>query len=242
MEVTNYLLGYKNLHIVQNTQMFNFSLDSVLLPKFISINKNINKILDIGCGNAPIPLIMSTMTSAEIIGVEIQKEIYDLAIKSVKLNKLENKISILNRDINELVFELETDSFDIITCNPPFFKVDDKSIFNQNEQLTIARHEVKLNIDQVLKISKKLLKNNGVLGIVHRPERLTDILMSMRENNIEPKKIQYVYPRKDKDAKVLLIEGRKNGKPGLKVLPPLFVHKKDGSYTKVIIKKYFEDK
>jgi len=125
MEVTNYLLGYKDKYIVQNTQMFNFSLDSVLLPNFVTLNKNIKNILDIGCGNAPIPLILSTKTFALITGVEIQKDVYDLAVKSVKINNLENQINIINADINELYNKFETESFDVITCNPPFFKVSE---------------------------------------------------------------------------------------------------------------------
>lgn len=219
------------MYIMQDTDMFNFSLDSVLLPNFVTINKSTKNVLDIGCGNAPIPLILSTKTDAHITGVEIQKEVYDLALESVKINDLENRIKIINADINELYKELETESFDIITCNPPFFKVKEDSNLNESEYKTIARHEVKLNLEDIMKISRKLLKNNGTLGIVHRPERLVDIIESMRKYNIEPKKIRLVYPKKDKEANILLIEGTKNGKPGIKILPPLYSHDEDGSYT-----------
>ena len=219
------------MYIMQDTDMFNFSLDSVLLPNFITINKSTKNVLDIGCGNAPIPLILSTKTDAHITGVEIQKEVYDLALESVKINDLENRIKIINADINELYKDLETESFDIITCNPPFFKVKEDSNLNESEYKTIARHEVKLNLEDIMKISRKLLKNNGTLGIVHRPERLVDIIESMRKYNIEPKKIRLVYPKKDKEANILLIEGTKNGKPGIKILPPLYSHDEDGSYT-----------
>jgi len=241
MKIKNYLLGYKNMYIMQDTDMFNFSLDSVLLPNFVTINKNVSNILDIGCGNAPIPLILSTKTEAHITGVEIQKDVYDLAIESVKINNLEDRINIINADINELYKELETESFDIITCNPPFFKVKENSNLNESEYKTIARHEVKLNLDNIMKISRKLLKNNGVLGLVHRPERLVDIIDVMRKNNIEPKKIRLVYPKKDKEANILLIEGTKNGNPGLKILPPLYSHDEDGSYTEEI-QKFFENR
>jgi len=241
MKIKNYLLGYKNMYIMQDTDMFNFSLDSVLLPNFVTINKNVSNILDIGCGNAPIPLILSTKTEAHITGVEIQKDVYDLAIESVKINNLEDRINIINADINELYKELETESFDIITCNPPFFKVKENSNLNESEYKTIARHEVKLNLDNIMKISRKLLKNNGVLGLVHRPERLVDIIDVMRKNNIEPKKIRLVYPKQDKEANILLIEGTKNGNPGLKILPPLYSHDEDGSYTEEI-QKFFENR
>jgi len=238
MKVNNYLLGYKNLRIMQDSEMFNFSLDSVLLPNFVTINKNIKKILDIGCGNAPIPLILSTKTNAKIIGVEIQKESFNLALESVKMNNLDNQIKIVNQDINEFYKFDKTDSYDIITCNPPFFKYIETSNINKNDYKTIARHEVKLNLDNIFNISKKLLKNNGVVAIVHRPERLVEILESMKKNNIEPKKVRFVYPKRNADANILLIEGKKNGRPGLKILPPLYSHEDNGEYTKEV-QKYF---
>ncbi|MEG0266532.1 MAG: tRNA1(Val) (adenine(37)-N6)-methyltransferase [Bacilli bacterium] len=219
--------------------MFNFSLDSVLLPNFVTINKRVTKIMDIGCGNAPIPLILSTFSNAKIYGVEIQKEVADLAKESVKINNLENRIEIINKDINEYYKELESDQFDIITCNPPYFKYNENSKLNISDYKKIARHEIMLDLNKLFIISKKLLKNNGKIAIVHRPERLSDIILEMKANNIEPKKIRFVHPREDEDANILLIEGTKNGKPGIKILPPIYSHEKDGNYTKQI-SKYFE--
>lgn len=240
MEVVNYLLGYKNLKIVQNTDMFNFSLDSVLLPNFVTLNKNTAKILDIGCGNAPIPLILSAKTSAKIIGVEIQKDVYELALKTVKMNDLEKQIEIINDDINNIYTYFETESFDTVVCNPPYFKVATTPNLNTIEYKTIARHEIKLNLEQIINIAKKVLKNNGNIAMVHRPERLSDIITIMRKNNIEPKRIRFVYPKETKEANILLIEGVKNGRPGLKILPPLYSHCENGEYSKQI-KKYFEN-
>ena len=237
MKVVNDLIGYKNRKIIQDPEMFNFSLDSVLLPNFITINENIKQILDIGTGNAPIPLILSTKTKAHIIGYEIQKEVSILANESIEINNLQKQITIINDDIKNNTYETET--FDIITCNPPYFEVKDKSKFNKNDYKTIARHEVNLNLEELLKISKKLLKNGGTLGLVHRPERLIDVLLVMRKYNIEPKKIRLVYPKKNKEANILLIEGKKNGKKGLKILPPLYSHNEDGTYTEEI-QRYFE--
>ena len=228
------------MYIMQDNEMFHFSLDSVLLPNFITLNKNIKNILDIGCGNAPIPLILSTKTDANIVGVEIQKDVYDLAVESVNYNKLDNRIKIVNDDINNYYKQLEPGSIDVITCNPPYFKYTESSNINDNDYKTIARHEVNLNLEQLLSISKVLLKTNGVIGIVHRPERLIDIIIEMKKNNIEPKKIQLVYPHQDEEANILLIEGRKNGKPGLKMLPPLYSHTENGDYTDEI-KKFFEN-
>lgn len=239
MEKNNYLLGYKNLRVYQDSEMFNFSIDSVLLPNFVTLNKNIKNILDIGCGNLPISLILTTKTDAKIMAVEIQKDVYDIALKNLKLNKMEEKIELINDDINDLYKKIATESFDVIVSNPPFFKVNANSHFNKNDYKTIARHEINLNLDDIFKIAKKLLKNNGVIAIVHRPERLIDIINTMQKYNIMPKKIQFVYPKENKEANILLVEGTKNGKSGLKIMPPLFIHKLDGSYTEMI-KKYFE--
>jgi len=239
MEVKNYLLGYQDMYIYQDTDYFNFSLDSVLLPNFVTLNKNTKKILDIGCGNAPIPLILSTKTNADIVGIEIQTEIYNLAQKSVLENGLQNKITILNEDVMEYAKHQESDQFDLITCNPPFFKIDEGSNLNHNMCKTIARHEVALTLDNVFKIAKKLLKNNGLIGMVHRPDRLIEIIESMKKNNIEPKKIRLVYPKTAMNASMLLIEGSKNGKPGLKIMPPLYAHEQDGGYSKEVL-SFFE--
>ena len=239
MEVLNDLLNYNNLKIYQNTEMFSFSLDSVLLPNFVTLNKNIKNVLDIGSGNAAIPLILTTKTDANITGIEIQEESYKLGKKSIEYNHLEDRINFINNDIKEYYKNIESDSFDTITCNPPYFKVNDKSRFNDSDYKTIARHEVHLNLEDLFKIAKKLLKNNGNIAIVHRPERLIDIIEEMRKNNIEPKKVQFIHPGKDKEANILLIEGIKNGKPGLKILKPLYSHLDNGEYTDEI-KEFFQ--
>ncbi len=238
MEVLNDLLEYNNLKIYQDTEMFSFSLDSILLPNFVTINKKTKKILDIGSGNAVIPLILTTKTTAKIVGVEIQEESFKLGKKSIEYNHLEDKIQFLNQNIKEYANSIESDSFDTITCNPPYFKINEKSRFNENDYKTIARHEVMLNLEDLFKIAKKILKNNGNIAIVHRPERLIDIMEQMKKNNIEPKKIQFIYPGINKEANILLIEGVKNGKPGLKVLNPIYSHQDNGEYTEEIKKMF----
>ncbi len=240
MKVKNYLLGYKNLYIYQDKSMFLFSLDSILLPNFITLPRKTKKILDIGTGNAPIPLILSTKVDCPILGVEIQKEVASLAKESVALNHLEHQITIIEGDIKEVAKTLEEGSFDVITCNPPYFKYQESSLVNESDYKTIARHEVFLNLEQVISISSKLLSTNGVFGLVHRPERLLDVLYLMRKYQIEPKRIEFVYPHPGEEANILLIEGRKQGRPGLKVLPPLYTHQEDGTYTEEV-KKYFEN-
>ena len=219
MEIVNRLLNYRNLKIVQNTDWFAFSLDSVLLANFVTINKNTKNIIDLCTGNAPIPIILSTKTNASIIGVELQDEIYDLAKKSIEINNLQEKISLIKMNVRDLTKQYETDTFDVITCNPPYFKVNEKSNLNENKIKTIARHEIYLELDEVFSISKKLLKNNGIISIVHRPERLIEIIESMKKNS---------------DCNIILIEGAKNGNPGLKILPPLYVHDENGNYLEEI--------
>ena len=227
------------MKIYQDTDMFSFSLDSVLLANFVTINKNINNIMDIGCGNAPIPLILSTKTSAHITGVEIQKEVYDLAIESVLYNNLSKNIEIINADINDLYLKYESDVFDVITCNPPYFK-NNLSKKNDSKYKTIARHELFLNLEQLFKICRKLLKNNGCIALVHRTDRMIDIISERKKNNIEPKKIQYIYPKKNRESNLILIEGRKNAKTGIKILSPLYIHNQDGSYADSV-KKFFKE-
>ena len=239
MEVINDILAYEKLKIYQNTSMFQFSLDSVLLPNFVTLNKNIKRILDIGTGNAIIPIILSTKTPTKITAVELQKEVYLLAKKSIKLNNLENQIELINDDIKNYYLNQETETFDVITCNPPYFKVNKDSHFNKSDYKTIARHEVALNLDDIMKIAVKLLKNKGIIAIVHRPERMIDIIQSMKKYNIEPKKIRFVHPNKNKEANIILIEGRKNGQPGIKILNPIYSHEKNGEYTNEI-QKYFK--
>lgn len=234
MEIVNSLLNYKDLKIVQNTDWFNFSLDSVLLANFVSINKNTNKIIDFCTGNGPIPLMLSTKSNAKIIGVELQKEIYELAKKSIEINNLQDKIEILNMNVKDLSIKYETDTFDVITCNPPFFKVNENSILNKNDVKAVARHEIEINLNDIFSVARKILKNNGVISIVHRPERLVEIIEIMKKNNIEPKKIRFVYPKQNSECNIVLIEGSKNGNPGLKILPPLYVHDEEGRYLEEI--------
>ena len=161
----NDLVYYKNLKIVQNKNYFNFSLDSVLLPCFVEILPSTKKILDMCTGNAPVPLILSTKTKAKIYGIELQKDIYELAKESVKINNISN-IEIINDDVNNLLNYFETDTFDIITCNPPYFKYKNSSILNNNDVKSLARHEISVTLSDIIKLSKVLLKNNGSLSTI----------------------------------------------------------------------------
>ena len=238
MSVLNDLVGYKNLKIYQEPDWFSFSLDSVLLPNFVSLNKNIKTIMDLCCGNAPIPLILSTKTNAKIIGVELQEDVYKLAKDSVEYNKLEDQIEILNMNIKDLKNKYTSDSIDVITCNPPYFKYLESSNINEDIHKVIARHEKEITLDEIVDISHYLLKNNGVLAMVHRTDRLIEIINTFNKYGLEVKKIRFIYPKVDSESNMILIEGKKNGNTGLKVLPPLYVHNEDGSYKNEVLEMF----
>lgn len=232
--VINDLVGYDNLKIVQNSNYFNFSLESVMIPRFCVLKNNM-KIIDFCTGNAPIPMILSTLTDSNIIGVELQKEIYNLAVQSVKINNLEDRITLLNMNVLDIFNVYETDSFDLITCNPPYFRVNEFSNLNNNMIKSIARHEIEIKLEDICRISKKLLKNNGSLVLVHRTDRLSEIINMLLKYNLQPKRIRFLYPKELENSNLVLIDARKNGNTGLKVLPPLICHNMDGSYTKEVL-------
>lgn len=231
MIVKNKLLNYTGYYIYQDTDYFKMSLDSLLLSKFVTINLRDKNILDLATGNAPIPIFLSFRTKAHIYGVELQKEIYDLGIKSINENNMNDKIILINDDINNLYSHFNSDFFDVITCNPPYFKISNNKFVNNSLIKTKARHEKTLTFDDVCKVSRFLLRTNGRLAIVHRTERLMEILETMKKYNIEPKRIRFVYPNYQKDSDLVLIEGIKGGKAGLKLLSPLFVYKKMNIYS-----------
>ena len=238
MKVLNDLVGYKNLSIYQNPDWFSFSLDSVLLPNFVTLNKNIKVVMDLCCGNAPIPLILSTKTDAKIIGIELQKDVYLLAKESVSYNKLDDKIEILNMNIKDLKDKYTSDSVDVITCNPPYFKYLESSNINEDIHKVIARHEKEITLEEIIDISHYLLKNNGCLAMVHRTDRLIEIINLFNKYGLEVKKLRFIYPKENCESNMILIEGRKNGSTGLKVLSPLYVHNEDGSYREEVLKMF----
>ncbi len=240
MEVRNRLLNFKDAYIYQNDDWFKFSLDSVLLTNFVTINLRTKKILDLATGNAPIPMLLTYRTKAQIFGIELQKEIYDLGQKSIIENDMSNQIHLLNIDIKDTNKYLGFEQFDVVTCNPPYFKTNNKELLNDDKIKAIARHEIFLNIDNVCNIASNSLKNKGIFALVHRPERFLEILDTMRKYNIEPKKIQFVYPKIEKEANMVLIEGIKNGNCGVKLLNPIIVYDEDNNYNSNI-KKMFEE-
>ena len=234
MKVKNRLLNFPDYVIYQDDDYFAFSLDSVLLANFVTLKLSDKKIVDFCSGNVPIPMLMSFRTKARIFGVELQEKVYNLGRESILENKMDNQIDFINGDVKDIGSYFASESVDVVTCNPPYFKYQEDSLVNNNDIKTIARHEVKLTLEDVLVSAKYILKNGGTFAMVHRPDRLIEIINMMQKYNIEPKVIRLVYPKFDKDANILLIEGIKNGKPGLKVMNPLYTHNEDGSYVEEV--------
>lgn len=233
-EVINDLLGYTNLKIVQNKKYFNFSLDSIILPNFVRISSKKLKIIDLGTGNAPIPLILSEKTNSEIIAVELQNEIYNLAKKTIQLNDKDQQIKLLHEDIKNLNKVFKSGEFDIVISNPPYFKINDKTLRNKEIVKTNARHEILISLDELIKIGSYLLKDKGSLYLIHRVERLSEIVDTLIKNNLEPKRLRIIYPYVNKEANMFLIEAVKHAKPGLIIEKPLIVHDEAHNYTKEI--------
>ena len=227
-------LQFKNLKIIQNKKGFCFGIDSILLSDFAKEIKKEAKVIDLGTGTGIIATLLCEKTKLkEIIGVEKQKEVCEMAQRSIKLNQLENKFKIINEDIINLNKILEKNTFDVIVTNPPYQKRD-TGIKNEEEKKIISRHETTATLEDFIKISKELLKDKGEFYMVHRPERLVDILNMMRKYKIEPKILRFVYSNKNAEPKLILIKGIKNAKPFLKIKNNLYIYNEEGKYSKEI--------
>lgn len=229
----------KDMKIIQRTDHFAFSLDSLLISEFASITKNINNIVDLGTGNGAIPLFLSKKTKAKITGIEIQEISSDLARRNIKLNNLEDQITIINDDMKNWRKYFTTHTLDMVVSNPPFFKFNgNEELLNDLTQLTLARHEISITLDTLIETAAGLLKDKGYFVLVHRVDRLIEIIELMKKYLIEPKRIQFCHSKTDKEGKILLVEGIKYGKPGLRILPPLFTHDSNGQYSPEVLEMF----
>ena len=233
-------LQRKGYQIIQNPAKFCFGMDAVLLSDFAFV-KNGDKALDIGTGTGIIPILMEARYGGDhYTGLEIQEESANMARRSVELNRLEDKISIVTGDIKEAEAYFEAASFDVITCNPPYM-IGQHGLTNPEEPKAIARHEVKCTLEDIIRNSARLLVPGGKFYMVHRPFRLAEIMVCMSKYKIEPKRMRLVYPYADKEPNMVLIEGARGGKSRMTVEKPLIVYDSPGIYTSEIMDIYGEN-
>jgi len=220
--VINDLLNY-DLKIYQDNDSFKFSIDSVLLAEFVNLNYRAKNIIDLCTGNAPIPMILSTKFKKNIIGVEIQESIYKLGVKSVNYNNIKN-INLYNKDVKDII-ECFDYKFDIVTCNPPYFKYNNDSNLNFNESKAIARHEIKITLEDIISISSKIINDSGCLYLVHRCDRFVEILGLLKKYNFGLRRLQFVYDNLNSDCCFILVEAKYMCKHDLKVCNPIYIDK-----------------
>ena len=232
-------LQLDGLKLIQNPEWFCFGVDAVLLADFAkkSIKKG-SKVVDFCTGNGIIPVLLSAKSDAKhITGIEIQECVANLAKRNVDFNKLEDKLLILKEDIKNAEKLFGKSSIDYITCNPPY-KEAESGLKNADDVVTIARHEVLCSLDDIILSAEKILKPGGKIALIHRPERLIDIIWLMRQNKIEPKRIRFIHPYAEKTATMILIEGAKHGGKKLFLEPPLYIYDENRNYTEEINRIY----
>ncbi|WP_342276499.1 tRNA1(Val) (adenine(37)-N6)-methyltransferase [Spiroplasma endosymbiont of Nebria brevicollis] len=227
----------KQIKIMQRKDMFCISLDTILLINFIKIRPSTKKIIDFGTNNAVLPILLTNKFDGKIIGIEIQKPAVDLAIENVELNNLSNRISIVHDDIKNYC-DKNLEKVDLIICNPPFFPLLEKSKTKLQPLKVAARHEVHINLEQIIASAAKLLKDKGKLVMVHAAQRINELLLLLQKYQITPKILQIVYPKVNQAANVFLIEAGFLANPGMIVLPPLICHNNNDTYIDEIAKWY----
>ena len=226
--------GYR---IIQDPDRFCFGMDAVLLSGFAKAKEG-DRVLDLGTGTGIIPILMEAKTDAkELVGLEIQADSADMARRSVALNRLEEKIQIIDGDIKEAASMFGAASFDVVTCNPPYM-IGQHGIQNPDAPKAIARHEIHCTLEDVISQAAKLLKPGGHFYMVHRPFRLAEMISLMTKYRVEPKRMQLVYPYIDKEPNMVLIEGVRGGKSRMQVEKPLIVYKEPGVYMPEIYDIY----
>lgn len=221
----------ENINIIQSKEVFSFSLDAVLLADFVKIpNRAQLKIIDACSGNGAVALMLSAKTTHKIMAIEYQERLADMANRTVIYNHLQNKIEVIHDDYKNCLSYIKADSVDIISCNPPYFQESSHFLAHHSKYYAIARHEIKITLSEWIAVSAKLLKMGGKLFFVHRPERLSEIFEVLKQYQLEPKVMQFVQPKVDKEANMVLIEAVKCGKVGLKIKPTIVVFDENNHY------------
>lgn len=230
-----------DVQIIQNKEVFSYSIDSVLLSRFPNIPSR-GLIVDLCSGNGAVGLFATTKTKAKIIEIELQERLAEMAQRSIRLNQLDDQVSMICDDLKNLLDHVPRSGVDLGGRRIIKKKATESSKKNISQHYLLARHELTTNLDEICYISRHALKSNGRLAMVHRPSRFLEILDTMRKHGLVPKRVQFVYPKIGKEANMLLIEAIKDGSiDGFKLLPPLVVHEENGDYTQHIRRLYFGD-
>lgn len=210
----------------------------MLLSDFAKEIKKGSEVLDLGTGTGIISILLCGKTNLKhITGIEIQEDVYKMAQKSIELNNLQDRFSIINEDIRNLSKKFPANSFDAIVTNPPY-KKENTGLKNEDKVQFISRHEVMCNLEDIAKTAASLLNSNCSIYMIHRPDRLVDIIQTFKKYKLEPKKIRFVYPKINKEPNLILIKATKGGGEFLKVEKPLIVYNENGTYTDEILKIY----
>ena len=216
MLVKNDLYDYKNRYIYQDSDFFKFSLDSILLAEYVNLPKRKIKIVDLCAGNMAVPLILSKYTDSDIYGFEIQKNVYELGKKSIEENNLQTQLSLINEDVKKMGDYFNGEYFDIMVCNPPYFKYNANKVINTKEEVKLARHEIAISLEDIFILAKKHLVNKGLIYIVHRTDRLDELIYLGYKYQIYVKKVQLITTKKSGKPYIVLVECVKNSNPGVK--------------------------
>lgn len=230
-------LQINGIKVIQKKNAFRFGVDAVLLANYAKIKKRA-RVVDLCSGTGIIPFIIAGKTEASsITGLEIQDELVSMANRTVKYNNFEDKIDFMHGDLKDVELIKGIKKADIVTVNPPY-KLCNSGIINKNDNNAISRHEICCKLEDVISACRIILKDNGKLFMVHRPERIADVLCIMRKYKIEPKSIRMVHPSVKKAPNIMLVEGQRDGGRFLRWEEPLYIHNEDGSYTEEIEKIY----
>lgn len=214
-------LGDKELKIIQARDSYRFSVDSILLLNFIRV-KNYEKIIDLGTGSGIIPLLLfGKRKGLSIYGIEIQKDLADMARRSVELNKLQNYITIIQEDFRNLKNIFKNQQFDVVVSNPPYISLGQGKV-NPSSSRAIARHEIKGDLEDIISVSNYLLKNKGRIYLIYKSSKLVKLIITLKKYSIEPKVVKFIHPRQGESANLVLLEGVKKGKEELKIEDPIF--------------------
>ncbi|MFO7612237.1 MAG: tRNA1(Val) (adenine(37)-N6)-methyltransferase [Clostridia bacterium] len=234
-------LQIKGLKIIQNKNKFRFGTDAVLLSYYAKIKPG-GRCADLGTGTGIIPLLLSAKSTArQITGIEIQEDLCDTASRSVELNNLADKIKIFCGDIRKIADYFKKGEFDNVVSNPPYMK-SGSGFRSDDDSIAVSRHELICSISDIAKAASYLLCDKGMLTMVHRPNRLADVICVLRENCLEPKSIRFVQSFEGKPPNLFLINAQKNAMPFLKIDKPLIMRNGDGGYTDEIYKIYGMEK